>query len=205
MQQNPVKWFNCLFIFIFLIISCAGTELVHTQINEEFKGKPVSDILVIAITGNEHNRRVFERKFVEQLKLVGVEAISSKDAISMPADLKLKKETILNAVNKFENDAVIITHLIDKEEKEVHTRGVETARGFYGFYLMGHNYAYDPGYSSTRKTLQLETNLYDVKTEKLIWSGRSKTLSRDPKNQIIYDLIKVVINDLQNNRLISPK
>ncbi len=205
MKQSSVKWFGYLFSFVFLIISCAGTELTHKQVNEAYKGKPVSDILVIAITGNEDTRRSFERKFVAQLESAGVEAISSEDAIPMPADLELKKETILNAVNKFENDAVIITHLIDKEKKEVNTRVGHPHSGYYGFYLSRYSYAYDPGYSSTRTTLRLETNLYDVKTEKLIWSGQSKTWSKDSKYQIINDVIKVVINDLQNNKLISPK
>ena len=125
----------------------------------------------------------------------------------MPEEKKKKKETILNAVNKFENDAVIITHLIDKEEKETFTRGGDAHRGYYGFYHSRYTYSYarDPGYSSTSKTVRLETNLYDVKTEKLIWSGQSKTFSKDSKDQIINDVIKVVINDLQNNKLIKPK
>jgi len=51
----------------------------------------------------------------------------------------------------------------------------------------------------------LETNLYDVKTEELIWSGQSKTWSKDSKYQILNDVIKVVIDELQKNKLISPK
>ena len=118
MTQSSVKWFGYLFFFVFMILSCAETELTHKQVNEAYKGEPVSNILIIAITGNEDSRRSFERKFVSQLKSAGVEAISSEEAIPMPADLELKKEAILNAVNQFKNDAVIITHLIDKEEKE---------------------------------------------------------------------------------------
>ncbi|MEE8553500.1 MAG: hypothetical protein V3S72_09385 [Desulfobacterales bacterium] len=205
MKQSSVKWFGCLFSFVFLIISCSGTEITHKQVNETYKGKPVSNILVIAITGNEDSRRSFERKFVAHLESIGVEAISSEDVIPMPPNLEMKKETIKNAVNQFENDAVIITHLIDKEEKGAHTRGGHGQSGYFGFYHMWHSYAHDPGYSSTRKTLRLETNLYDVKTEELIWSGQSKTWSKDSKYQIINDVVKVVINDLQNNKLISPK
>ena len=123
----------------------------------------------------------------------------------MPANLKLKKETILNAVNQFENDAVIITHLINKEDKEVYTRGGHPRGGYHGFYRSRYSWTHSTGYSSTSKTVRLETNLYDVKTEKLIWSGQSKTLSKDSKYQIINDVIKVVINDLQKNKLISPK
>ena len=89
MKQSSVKWFGYLFSFVFLIISCAGTEteLTKKQANEAYKGKPVSNILVIAITGNEDSRRSFERKFVARLKSAGVEAISSEEAIPMPADL----------------------------------------------------------------------------------------------------------------------
>ena len=69
----------------------------------------------------------------------------------MPADLEMKKETILNAVKQFENDAVIITHLIDKEEKEAFTRGGRAHGGYYGSYHSRYTYSYarDPGYSST--------------------------------------------------------
>ena len=112
---------------------------------------------------------------------------------------------ILNAVNQFKNDAVIITHLIDKKEKEAFTRGGQAYTGYYGFYYSRFSYANDPGYSSTSKTARLETNLYDVKTEQLIWSGQSKTWSKDSKYQIINDVIRVVVDDLQKNKLISPK
>ncbi len=206
MKENPVKWFGYLFSFAFLIISCAGTgtELTQKQVDDAYKGKPMSDILVIAITGNEHNRRTFEKKFVAQLKSVGVDATSSEEAIPMPGDLELKKETILNAVAQYENDAVIITHLIGKEEKDVYTRG-SAHGGFFGFYRSRSSFARDPGYSSTSTTVRLETNLYDVKTEKLIWSGKSKTWSKDSTDGIINDVIRAVINDLKKNKLIAPK
>ena len=203
MKQSSVKWLGYLFSLVFLIISCAGTEteLTQNQVNEVYKGKPVSNILVIAITGNEDSRRSFERKFVSQLKSAGVEAMSSEEFIPMPSDLKLKKEMILSAVNQFKNDAVIITNLIDKEEKEVYTRGGTAHGGYYGYYSRHSAH----GYTTTSKTVRLETNLYDVKTEKLIWSGQSKTFSKDSKDQMINDVIRVLVNDLQSNKLIMPK
>ena len=200
MKQSSVKWFGYLFSFAFLIISCAGTgtELTQKQVDDAYKGKPVSDILVIAITGNEHNRRSFEKKFVVQLKSVGVDAISSEKAIPMPGDLELKKETILNAVAQYESDAVIITQLTGKEQEDVYTRGGVARMGFF-------SYTRDPGTSSTNTTVRLETNLYDAKTGELIWSGLSNTLSKDSTDQIMNDVIKAVITNLKKNKLIVPK
>jgi hypothetical protein len=119
----------------------------------------------------------------------------------MPADLELKKETILDAVHQNNNDAVIITHVIGKEEKDSYTRADIDRNRFFGFYRSRYRSAHSPGYASTSTTVRLETNLYDVKTEKLMWSGKSKTWSKDSKDQIINDVIKTVINDLQSSMM----
>jgi PBP1b-binding outer membrane lipoprotein LpoB len=198
MNENSVKWVGYLLSFALLIISCAGTEVTQKQVDDAYKGKPVSDILVIAVTGNEHNRRSYEKKFVAHLKSAGVDAIASEEVMPMPADLKLKTETIVDAVNQYENDAVIITQLIGKESKDIRTRGPATRMGF--FY-----YSLDPGYSSTSTTVRLETNLYDAKTGKLIWTGNSKTLSSDSTDQIMNEIIKTVINSLKIDKVIAPK
>ena len=198
MKNNSVKWFGCLFAVVFLMMSCTGTEISQTQVDDGYKGAPVSNILVIAITGNEHNRRSYEKKFVARLKSVGVDALASEAALPMPPDLQLKKETILDVVRQYKNDAVIITQLIGKEKEDVHTRGGVTRMGFF-------SYTRDPGYSSTNTTVRLETNLYDAKTGKLIWSGQSKTMSNDSTDQIINEVIKAVISNWQKNKLIAPR
>jgi len=198
MKENTVILVGYLFSFAILLFSCAGTDLTQEQVDDAYKGKPVSDILVIAVTGNEHNRRSFEKKFVAHLKSVGTAAVASEEAVPMPGDLKLKKETILNAVDQYKNDAVIITQLVSKESEDTYTRGGRTRRGFF-------SYSHDPGYSSTTTTVRLETNLYDANTGELIWSGKSKTLSRGSTDQLMNDVIKAVINNLQKNKLIAPK
>ena len=198
MKKNSVKYLGCLFFVVFLMLSCAGTEVSQTKVDDSYKGQPMSNILVIAITGNEHNRRSYEKKFVARLKSVGVDAIASEEVLPMPPDLQLKKETILDVVNQYKNDAVIITQLIGKEKEDVFTRGGGRRIGFF-------SYARDPGYSSTNTTVRLETNLYDAKTGKLIWSGQSKTMSKDSTDQIINEVIKAVINNWQKNKIIAPK
>ena len=110
----------------------------------------------------------------------------------------MKKETILSAVQQYENDAVIITHLIGKEKEDIYTRGGHGHRTFFGYSL-------DPGYSSTKTTVRLETNLYDAKTGALIWSGNSQTFSRDETDQIMNDIIKAVVQNMQKDNLITPK
>lgn len=207
MRQRTYQWFVYTILSGVLIIACSGTSLINTQVDESYRGKPVTNILVIGVTYREKEevRRSFEDRFVEQLKAAGVEAIASGDAISIPADLMLKKDDILKAVNKFNNDAVIITHVVGKEKKEIYTPATRSYGGYYGYYGYVFGHTHSPGYSSTNTSYRLETNLYDVKTEKLIWSGKSETLNPDSGKQMIDDVIKLVIQDLQKKNLLPQK
>ena len=205
MGQRIVQWLVCVVFSGVFIIACAGTKLTHTWVDETFHGKPISDILVIAVTHKEDTRQSFEDKFVTQLKVSGVEAVSSSDVIPIPADLELKKEEILKAVKKFNNDAVIITHLVGVEEKESYTPAERDLGGYYGYYGWVYSYTHEPGYYRTHILVRVATNLYDVKTEKLIWSGESESLDPGSINQIIDDVIEVLIKDLKKNKLLPAK
>jgi hypothetical protein len=204
MKKTILKWCCLGMPFAIVFMACAGTKLSDTQVDKSRRGKPVSNILVIGVTykDNEKVRRSFEDRFVKQLRAAGVEAVPSGDAISIPSDLMLEKEQILKAADQFNNDAVIITYVAAKEEKESYTKRYDN---YYSYYGSVYVYTHGPGYSSTKTYHRLVTNLYDVKTEKLIWSGKSQTLNPDSTTQVIDEVIEVVIEDLQKNKLLPPK
>ncbi len=205
MKYSVLHSLVCICCSAMLIASCAGTKLTRSQVGPAFQGAPVSNILVIAVTKQPENRRLFEQKFVVQLKQAGVDAVSSMKAVPMPSDLKLEKSAILAAVGKYGADAVIITHLKGKTEQEILTRSSYDGLGFYNNYGRIYNYAHDPGYARTQTDVQLETNLYDVETEKLLWSGQSTSMDIDSRKQVIDEVIQVVIRDLQKHGIIASK
>jgi len=43
MKKNTDRWSGCLISFAFLIISCAGTEITQKQVDDTYKGQPVSN------------------------------------------------------------------------------------------------------------------------------------------------------------------
>ena len=205
MNQIAVKWSGFTVFSIFLIVACASTELKQTSMDEAYRGKLLSNILVIAITDKKDARRSFENKFVVLLKATGIDAVSSGDGIPIPADQKLEKDAILKAVEKFGNDAVIITHLVGVEKTEVYNPAPRSYTGYYGYYDNVYGNVHGRGYYSTTTIVRLETNLYDAKTEKLIWSGQSKTWNPDTDRQVNDEVIKEVIQDLQKNKLLPAK
>jgi len=205
MKPSAIRWFVYAIFCGVLIISCAGTKLTQIQVDEARRGKPVSGILVIAVTYEEELRQFFEDKFVAQLKTAGIEAVSSAAVIPISEKQQLEKDRVLKVIDEYKTDAVIITHMVGVEEEEIITRYSPGRRGYHGRYLWAYGNVHQPGYASTRITVRLATNLYDVKTEELIWSGRSETMKPDSIKQTIDDVIKEVIKDLQKNKLLPPK
>jgi hypothetical protein len=188
-----------------LIVSCASTKLTSKFADENRRGKPVSDVLVIAVIDKEALRRTFEGKFVTQLRAAGVQADSSADVISIPPSRELEKDLIVKAVERSGNDSVMIIRLIAVEEKEVYTPPSRPSYGYYGDYRHFYSYAQEPGHYRTNTRVRLETNLYDATSERLIWSGESETLNPDSNKQIIDEVIKLVISDLKKNGLLPTK
>ena len=206
MRLSAIRLLIYVLLFSFLFTACAGTKLTDTWVDKAHKGNQLSNILVIGFTfeGNEEVRQKFENSFVKQLIAAGIEAESSMDTIPSPPDMELKKDEILDAVKKFNSDGVIITHLVGKDTKHTVTyqHSIHSSSDLFFFYRS----AYDRrGYSRSSETVYLETNLYDVKTEKLIWSGQSKTFKPDSYNQMFNDLVSKVIEDLKKNNLIPQK
>jgi hypothetical protein len=180
-------------------------------VDEAYKGKPVSDVLIIGVTEEEAVRRSFETKFVKAFQAEGAKAVSSANILKIGGDRKLEKDEILKAVYKYDNDAVLITSLISVDSKQEYRPprmygGYHGPWGFYDHYGYSYGYVhYDPGYSVTHTYYRLETNLYDVKTEKPLWSGVSETWNPKSDKQIIDDVIKVVMNALKKNGLVAKK
>lgn len=202
MKYNRIKWFGFLLIFVLLLTSCAGTKIKKEYTDDAFTGK-VSNILVIALIGSAYHQTFFETELVSQLKSMGVDAVSSREVMVMPSDMALTREMILNAIRQHENDAVIISRIIGKEEMDNY-RADQYSRSFYDFYVGGYSYLNRRGSMSSSTSVLLETDLFDVKTEKMIWNRITKTLLRDPQEgDVSRDAIAALVNELNKCPFIS--
>jgi hypothetical protein len=179
--------------------------MTQTKFDEAFKGDFVSNILVIFIGDNPKIRMSFEDEFVKLLREAGVNAVTSYSVIPMPPDLKLEKEDILNVAKKYNNDAVSITFLKSLKDKDIITRDKVSVTDFYSFYGFAFGYAGQPTYSNIETTVLMETRLYDIKTEEIMWTGQSKTWNIKSVNEIIHEVTSMVIKDLQEDKLIAVK
>ena len=198
-----------------LLTSCANTKISQSWVEPDNK-KSYNDILIIGIAESEQNRRAYESYFVEALREKGAEAEASYKLIK--SDQKIDRKTVAKAIEGMEIDGVIITHMTAVDEETIYRPGMGYSAvgygaygyggyggGMYGYYPHVNSYVHSPGYYTTHETYTLETNLYDVVTEELVWSARTRTFSPESVDEVIVDLTKLLIKDLEEKNLIKKK
>jgi len=194
---------------LLLTASCANTKLTSTWMDEKKAGSTYNDILIIGIAEKEHNRRLFEETFNKQLGEMGIE--SEVSYTILPEGTQINRDTVTAAIKGKNIDAVIVTHMIGVEEQTVYRQSMTYMptqgyyNGLYAYYPEVNAYVTQPGYYTTHDIVKLETNLYEVKTEDLVWSAHSKTFAPESAKEVIDDLIKLVIKDLKSKGLIAAK
>jgi hypothetical protein len=183
-----------------LFSACSSTEITSSWTDEKSARRPFKDFLVIGISESETIRRSFESSFVASLRKTGVNAESS--ARELPGEQAAEKDAILKTVQQLGSDAVLITHLVGEQEREVYNppRSYGPSpyySGYYPYYSRVYDYVHEPGYYTRYKVVQLETNLYDVSTEEMVWSGRSESIASTSELKVIQEVIDAVIGELR--------
>lgn len=190
--------------------ACANTKISQSWVEPDHK-KVYNDLLIIGIGESEQNRRAYESHFVEELKSRGIEAEASYTILKNNA--KIDRDTVTEAIKGKDIDGVIVTHLVAVDEETIYRPSMDYMPmygggyygGLYSYYPHVNTYVHRPGYYTTHETYTLETNLYDVESEELVWSARSRTFSPESVQEVIVDLTKLLINDLEEKGLIEKK
>jgi len=78
------------------------------------------------------------------------------------------------------------------------------AGAYYNYYAYSIGTVYSQGYYVDNFTYFLECNLYDVASEELLWTGRTKTVNmKDVEEEVVY-FSEVVIKDILKKKVIVP-
>jgi len=192
------------------IAACANTKISQSWVEPDNK-RSYDDLLVVGIGESEQNRRAYESHFVESLREAGAEAEASYKLIK--SSEKFDRDTIVKAIEGSEITGVIVTHMVAVDEETIYRPSMDYMPmygggyygGLYSYYPHVNSYVTRPGYYTTHETYTLETNLYDVESEELVWSARSRTFSPESVQEVIVDLTKLLIKDLEEKDLLKKK
>jgi len=197
--MRPALRAAVVFLLALLAASCATSQLTSTWTEPGRTPKPFKDLVVFGVAANETVRHVYEDSFVAALKARGVRVRPGYSLL--PEGGLGDVKTVRKAVEFSGADGVIVTYLAGQNAETVHVpaRNYVTPSlygGLYPYYGLVYDNVTEPGYYARFKLLQLETNVYDVARQKLVWSGRSQTLDPRSEQTTINEVVELITGAL---------
>ena len=183
-----------------LLSSCMSSKR-NTWSNPEFKNRKLGKTIVMAIGNSESLIYQYESMFVNGLATYGIKADSIHATY---ADIdEMERDEIAALLMKEQYDSILVTRVLTEDDRQQMVTTGYTASISDSYWGYGVTYILNPNYGriSNSMEFELETNLFEVKSMKLVWSGRK--LVYDDRSDLtnMKKIIRNVISELHANKM----
>lgn len=206
-------------ITVFLVMlqlwSCSpSTRITGSWVKPSARGQVMSGktLFIASLTRSMELRTKLENALAEQVAMRNIKAVKSTTQFSPDFYQELPSEKqLISQIRNTGADAILAVSLIKKESKSRYVPGTGSYSpypyypwygGFYSYFNYWRPMLYEPGYYVTDKTYFLETNLYDIESNQLIWSAQSQTLNPGSIDNFARSYPKVLIAQLVKDGLL---
>jgi hypothetical protein len=165
---------------------------------QSFAGKKVA---AVVISDDESLRVSSEEALVRELAARGVEGVAAYRIV--PKEVLRKAETARPFFERAALEGVIVLRPVSVNQEQTYTPAT-WANPYYsslwGYYGYGWGSA-SGGYVTNTTVLTVETLIFSIAKDRLIWAGVSET--EDPKNvqRVVADLVKSAAKELKKQGL----
>ena len=179
------------------LVSCGpSTKIEKTWMEPGASVTPgaTNKTMVIALVKDETSRRVIEDQLVKRLGGTATSSYTMLPNGSTEDQLKQK-------LTEGNYTHVLLMRLADVEKETSYVPGTTTA--FYGGY--GRYYGYGagmygtPGYYTTDKNYFVETTVYGINPDKLLWTATTKTVNPSKMEKTVNEIADVVSEKMKKD------
>lgn len=205
-QETPLR--ACLRLVLstalaLLLAACASTpKLTASWRDPQFTGPAPAKLLVLGISRSDVHRRVFEDGFAGALRAAGVGGVPAYT--ELPEQGVIPDERIQAAVKKTGAEAVLTARVI-RVDRQVEVRPGMPPPMPYGPYGRGFHGWYGSAWTMSQPDIvqydvvTIESTLWDMRSNKLVWSGTSETTQTSDVAKLTEGLSKVLIAKMKTD------
>lgn len=213
-----MKQYLSLVIAVLALSGCgSNTSIVNswrdpkiTIAQENFK-----KVLIVALLKDEASRRVTENRIAASNPIFKTSYEYLNETVK-----DLSKEQKLKILQDENFDGVITLRLVSTEKETTYVPGTYTGMyygGFDGMYTGMYGYGfgnwygmyspnfYDPGYYQETTSYMVETNVFSLKENKLIWTGTTKSDYVTDLGQTVDAIMQTVVQEMRKDGSLPPK
>ena len=210
MRQRRIACLAALLGLGALLPSCTvGTRLANSWSDPTAKGRTFRHVVVFAVTPRMAARQTYEDALVQDLTARSIPATASH---TFTGDERIMPDSAQAVLMKLGADAVIVTRLLDQTSVQMYYfTGSPTpdapsqyTQGWYRFYSLPYANLGQPTFDTDNQVYSVETNLYDLQGDHLVWSARTEsTVHRyDAPETEIHPMIDQLVQDLEHHGLL---
>lgn len=175
-------------------VGCGGAETkFETTWGRRVDLHGVHSVVALYESHDGAQRRTVEDAMTRKLAERGVHAVPAYAVLDNNEDADYKTAKAALAAKGF--DAVLEIRLISKENERTTAYYSNTWHG-WGYWGWGGPYAYDY-YVFDTPVVRVETNLYSLRDDQLVWSGRTKTTDAETMNEVVDGVTSAVATTLE--------
>lgn len=200
------------------LASCATTTFNSTWKNPE--AQPVklegAKVAAVVVSPNESSRRAAEDALVRELNARGARGVPSYAFIPSESfkekDTDKAKEQAKAEFQKAGVDGAVVMRVVSSNQELSYSPGMSYTPGmwgspyygsFWGYYGYGWGMAYDPGYLRTDTVVSVETTVYSLKQDKILWGGMSETMNPSKAEAFMKELADHVAKEMKKAGLLQ--
>ena len=203
--MNKFLWMLC--CAALLLVACAEKTKVQSVWKDETKTGKINKVFVLAVVPDPAIRRSVEYGIVDLLNKDTLRAIPTLD--SFPNIDDIDKSLAHKMMQEYGIDSVLLVRLVDRNVEKTYVSGTSYYDGFYGnryaggwhnYYGRGYNVFTTPGYVIEKYISTVETVIFDIATDKILWSTVTKT-RENVVSKAIESYLKTIDTSLADSEL----
>ncbi len=165
-------------------------------------GKTVAAVFV---TRDEGKRRAAEDAMARDLTERGAHGVAAYTIL--PENVRADADKARALLKDAGVNAVVISRLVSKDTQINYTPGTAfpTYYGGFGPYW-GHGWgaAYEPGYLTTDTYISVETTLYSLPQDKLLWASTSRTANPSNIDTLVNEVADATAKEMKKQGFLAP-
>jgi hypothetical protein len=179
-----------------ILSSCSSTKIISSwkDPNTKVHANQWKKILVVALLKNETSRRKAEDEMVKQL---GQKGTTSYSYLGDENYTKTNEEELRKRMKNDGFDAAITMRLVDVDKEKIYTPAQHHLypvyyNSFSRYYQRSWYFYTTPGYYTVTKKFIIETVIYSIEEDKIIWSGITETYNPENVEKLTNEIATVI-------------
>ena len=199
-----VRLFKGVAVIVLLVTlaGCASTSIRDSWTAPGIQGPlDYQKILVVFMDPTESTRRAAEDALVTR---IGSDRAVASHTLFTTQEVQNAEDNQAAVRSKLQGegvDSAVVMRMINEQQKLSYSPGMTYPAHYGGFYGYGWGMASSPGYMRTDTIVSVETNLYSLDDDKLVWAGTTETFNPNDVAKMVNEIADAVTNDLRSKGL----